>query len=348
MKIKNLVLCRGDGKGYARLRIVGSAGRDVAVEAALEDGSSIPTLWLKESDPASDVVGVLVFPLLDDVTLFVRVVQRGGDEPLCAMRLPAGKLKWLSRLNYRLRPSLCVALRGTDERSVDRLRLSLVMCMPDGEEGVWRIAAESRSLGSQPRFSAWDGAGHALQIDPIFFEDQCIPDGTVEGVRRRMVVSVRVPAAAGGLFVVAEDETGAALPAMLGFDKAAFFGELHRALRRVRNAADEDDYRAWRESRKMEGLSGSRLDPEVSLSPLVSVVVPCYRVNERYFEEMLESVLAQSYVRWELVLVDSECESSKVPGIVERIADDRITVVPLRDNLGIVGNTNAGIQHARG
>ena len=98
----------------------------------------------------------------------------------------------------------------------------------------------------------------------------------------------------------------------------------------------------------MEGLSGSRLDPEVSLSPLVSIVVPCYRVNERYFEEMLESVLAQSYVRWELVLVDSECESSKVPGIVERIADDRITVVPLRDNLGIVGNTNAGIQHARG
>lgn len=348
MKIKNLVLCRGDGKGYARLRIVGSAGRDVAVEAALEDGSSIPTLWLKESDPASDVVGMLVFPLLDDVTLFVRVVQRGGDEPLCAMRLPAGKLKWLSRLNYRLRPSLCAALRGTDERSIDRLRLSLVMCMPDGEEGVWRIAAESRSLGSQPRFSAWDGVGRALQIDPIFFEDQCIPDGTVEGVRRRMVVSVRVPAAAGGLFVVAEDETGAALPAMLGFDKAAFFGELHRALRRVRNAADEGDYRAWRESRKMGGLSGSRLDPEVSLSPLVSIVVPCYRVNERYFEEMLESVLAQSYVRWELVLVDSESESSKVPGIVERIADDRITVVPLRDNLGIVGNTNAGIQHARG
>ena len=99
-----------------------------------------------------------------------------------------------------------------------------------------------------------------------------------------MVVSVRAPAATGGLFVVAEDETGAALPAMLGFDKAAFFGELHRALRRVRNAADEDDYRAWRESRKMEGLSGSRLDPEVSLSPLVSIVVPCYRVNERYFE----------------------------------------------------------------
>ncbi|MFR3091460.1 MAG: hypothetical protein ACLTMP_06890 [Eggerthella lenta] len=39
--------------------------------------------------------------------------------------------------------------------------------------------------------------------------------------------------------------------------------------------------------------------------------MPCYRVNERYFEEMLESVLAQSYVRWELVLVDSECESSR-------------------------------------
>mgnify|MGYP000340931020 CR=1 FL=1 len=72
-----------------------------------------------------------------------------------------------------------------------------------------RIAAESRSLGSQPRFSAWDGVGHALQIDPIFFEDQCIPDGTVEGVRRRMVVSVRVPLRRAAVRS-REDETGAA------------------------------------------------------------------------------------------------------------------------------------------
>ena len=273
MKIKNLVLCRGDGKGYARLRIVGSAGRDVAVEAALEDGSSIPTLWLKESDPASDVVGVLVFPLLDDVTLFVRVVQRGGDELVRdALACREAEMALSPELPPPSVPVRCFAWRG---RAVGRSFAPFAGHVYAGWRGGGMAHCRRVPFaGISARFSAWDGVGHALQIDPIFFEDQCIPDGTVEGVRRRMVVSVRVPAATGGLFVVAEDETGAALPAMLGFDKAAFFGELHRALRRVRNAADEDDYRAWRESRKMEGLSGSRLDPEVSLSPLVSIVVP--------------------------------------------------------------------------
>ena len=37
--------------------------------------------------------------------------------------------------------------------------------------------------------------------------------------------------------------------------------------------------------------------------PLVSIIVPCYGV-ERYLANCIESVRHQSYVNWELILVD--------------------------------------------
>lgn len=39
-------------------------------------------------------------------------------------------------------------------------------------------------------------------------------------------------------------------------------------------------------------------------APLVSIVVPLYCTNERFLREMIESVQAQSYERWELCLTD--------------------------------------------
>lgn len=350
MKITCKGTCRGDGKGYARLVVEGPAGCGIAVSAALEDGSPVPALWLEDdaSPDGRNRAGTLVFPLLDDAAIIASASSQDGAEKPCPVRLSAAKLKWLSRLNYRLRPSMCAALRDADVRAADRLRMSLVWCMPDGEESVWRIAAGSPSSESQIAFSAWDGSGKRIAVDPIFFEDQRFPEGSDDGERLRVVVSLRVPPGVGSLFVVAEDETGNARPGMLGLDRAAFAGALHHARRRVRNAADEDDYRRWRECVRPASPAGPRGGASFAYEPLISIVVPCYRVNEAFFEEMLRSVTAQSYPAWELVLVDSESASSSVSRIAARERDDRIRVVPLPDNRGIVGNTNVGVEHAQG
>lgn len=81
--------------------------------------------------------------------------------------------------------------------------------------------------------------------------------------------------------------------------------------------------------------------------PLVSVVVPVYAV-ERYIEECLTSLLAQTYPHLEIVVVDDGSPDGSM-AIVERYAskDDRIRVVH-QENAGLGAARNRGIEEARG
>lgn len=346
MRIKCLGLCRGDGKGYARIRVEGASLDDVDMCTLLGDGVEVPSLWMP--DGASPHEGTLVFPLLHNAAFDIVARKRGGCEAF-SIRIAPCKLKWLSRLNYRMRPSLCASMRGVDERDGGRLKLSLFRCMPDGDESVWRIAAESPMLDADIAFSVTGSDGRRLDITPMLFEDQRVPEGMEGGIKARVVVSLRIPAGVDGFCVLARDASGGSLPGMIGFDPDAFQGELHGALYRVRTAADAQDYERWCKAHlaSMQGAQAWRAGT-FDIEPLVSIVVPCYRCNERYLKDMMNSVMGQTYAKWELVLVDSECESSRVSCVAEEFADGRIVVVPVVDNGGIVGNTNLGVEHAAG
>lgn len=82
-------------------------------------------------------------------------------------------------------------------------------------------------------------------------------------------------------------------------------------------------------------------------SPLVSVVVPVYNV-ERYLASCLESVLAQTWSRLEVIVVnDGSTDSSR--SIVEEFAqnDRRLRIVD-QPNAGLGAARNTGVCHARG
>lgn len=83
-----------------------------------------------------------------------------------------------------------------------------------------------------------------------------------------------------------------------------------------------------------------------------SIVVPVYHTPEKYFREMVESVLAQTYPYWQLVLADAGAgeglEGSIKPFLARYEADERICYVPLAENAGIAENTNVGIDAATG
>ena len=79
----------------------------------------------------------------------------------------------------------------------------------------------------------------------------------------------------------------------------------------------------------------------------VSVVVPAYETKKEYFCQMIESVLAQTYINWQLVIADAS-ESERLSKAAASYADPRITYVHLTMNEGISDNTNAGIPHAYG
>lgn len=84
---------------------------------------------------------------------------------------------------------------------------------------------------------------------------------------------------------------------------------------------------------------------------LFSIVTPAYETEEKYVREMIASVRAQSYRKWELIIVDAgdtDRVERTVRQSIEETKDMRIKYRRLTKNLGISANTNAGISLAAG
>lgn len=82
-----------------------------------------------------------------------------------------------------------------------------------------------------------------------------------------------------------------------------------------------------------------------------SILVPLYNTPERFLEEMIESVLNQTYENWELCLADGSDETHRnVQNLCKCYAqnDARICYKKLEKNCGISGNTNACLEMVTG
>jgi len=83
-------------------------------------------------------------------------------------------------------------------------------------------------------------------------------------------------------------------------------------------------------------------------SPVVfSIIVPVYHTPEKYFCEMVESVLQQTYPYFELILADAG-EDEHLKSVADKYTDARIRYCKLSGNGGIAENTNQGILLATG
>lgn len=83
--------------------------------------------------------------------------------------------------------------------------------------------------------------------------------------------------------------------------------------------------------------------------PLISIIVPAYNTPDKYLNPLLDSVIAQTYDNWELVLVQASPDDERADAV--RIAsrrDERIKLVEVGENKGIAVNTNIGIEAAMG
>ena len=83
------------------------------------------------------------------------------------------------------------------------------------------------------------------------------------------------------------------------------------------------------------------------VTPVFSIVVPLYHTPERYFRELVESVLSQTYPHFELILEDASGDE-RLRTLAESYGDARIHYLKLKDNAGISENTNQGILAAQG
>lgn len=82
-------------------------------------------------------------------------------------------------------------------------------------------------------------------------------------------------------------------------------------------------------------------------NPKFSIVVPMYNTPKKYFEELVNCLLNQTYTNWELCLADgSEQKDDELNEIIEK--DKRIKYKFLNKNEGIAGNTNEALKMVTG
>lgn len=81
---------------------------------------------------------------------------------------------------------------------------------------------------------------------------------------------------------------------------------------------------------------------------LVSVIIPAYNC-EKYVVEAINSVLAQTYKNWELLVLDDGSKDNTLQVIEEFSKNDsRIKTLPNGKNMGVSATRNRGIELASG
>lgn len=79
---------------------------------------------------------------------------------------------------------------------------------------------------------------------------------------------------------------------------------------------------------------------------LVSIIMPAYNCA-RFIKESIDSVVAQTYSNWELIIVD-DCSTDDTEAVVRTYKDPRIRYLCNEHNMGAAMTRNRALQEAKG
>ena len=116
----------------------------------------------------------------------------------------------------------------------------------------------------------------------------------------------------------------------------------------VQNGVTVTPYEVWMQFNDPtpEELEEQR-NTKFEYNPKISILVPMYNTPVKFFAELVEYLINQTYPNWELCLADGSPEKNKE---IEKICskDERIKYNYTGKNLGISGNTNEALKMATG
>lgn len=78
----------------------------------------------------------------------------------------------------------------------------------------------------------------------------------------------------------------------------------------------------------------------------ISVIVPCYNC-EKYIKENIESILNQTYEKFEVIYIDDGSEDNTLKILKEYEKKDRRIKVIHTENKGVAAARNLGIDNAK-
>ena len=125
---------------------------------------------------------------------------------------------------------------------------------------------------------------------------------------------------------------------------------LKRIYRRcIGNRLEERKYQKWVRNHMQAILSDETSWDNFSRKPVYSIVVPLFCTPESFLHELVCSVRAQTYPKWELILSDGSGKNSPIRESLKRYENDpRIRVIHNSEQLDISENTNKALKLAKG
>lgn len=387
--IKNLGGCRGDGSFYAKLKIqdawpdeqlcahVSAVVPSVSTSTAASIPASLPASIFPTNDPQ---IWVLQIPLLDAKEITIDVVsQDPAVRHLGSITFNYEKIKWESRINYRLRKELCAEIRDYERGFTQNRYQPQIMRYLEGDDSIiWRTRIRWQgSPETKPELQVLDGMGNPIVFTQYFFEFQ---ESAGLDTPHALFVSIGLPVDQRYFTLIASDPRQGARegvasapkqgtrenatsdpkeqikPGFCAVNPGAYEAFKYETWKYMKDArADDAAYQQWFKAHcaTKDELAYQR-SHQFAHEPLISVIVPCFNSQERYLKELLDSVVAQSYPHWELLLVDATCATSDVPAkCTEEYSrklkqPSAIRHLPLGGEGNIVTNTNYGIEQAHG
>src|SRR6266700_233998 len=129
--------------------------------------------------------------------------------------------------------------------------------------------------------------------------------------------------------------------------------KLHpRAAKSMRSAAPTE-YQKWLQQHRASASDLERMRHKAlafAFQPLINVITQDFDTPVHRLQEAIESVLAQAYENWEMLLIDNGSSSVDLLDALPHLAarDQRITLEKLGKHAGISAASNQGLAGARG
>jgi len=129
--------------------------------------------------------------------------------------------------------------------------------------------------------------------------------------------------------------------------------KLHPLAAKPRRSAAPTEYQEWLQQHRASASDLERMRHEArafAFQPLISVITPVFDTPVQRLEEALESVLAQAYENWELLLIDDGSSATDLLEALPALAarDQRIIPGKVGKHAGISAASNQALAFARG
>ena len=344
---------------YALVRLGGCAPDDqLFLECFNEAGCELPSRLYEADCAGGSREALAVAPLVDDryLTLAFFAADAAGCVASDTVRLDMGRAAIESKANRLLRPWLVNRI-GRIERShsAEHVDIRFGPMAPASRNAMLAVHA-SASIDYResfdPEITVCDLTGTVYDARPVVHYDLARTGGSDRTCgTRTLAFSFTVPETIGSLVVVVRDRSDRALWGFRALETGALKDGKRAVLMMDTDASRDPGYDEWFRTHRATPDELVRQAAESRGARLkFSIVVPLYRTPIALFAEMCDSVRAQSYGNWELVLVQASPDDAALRKAVSEAtdADARIRSIELDENLGIVGNTNIGIRQALG